>query len=196
MPFAHPLEDVPSGAVTELLRAWQRGEHGAQDRLLPVVYAELRRQAESYLRRERSNHTLVATAVVHEAYLRLVGQHVPLQNRAQFFGLMAQMMRRVLIDHARARAAGKRPRPELQLALDSADLGVAPPAFELLELDRALTELAAIDPRKARLVELRYFGGFTASETADLLEVSLTTFKRDWNVARAWLFRYLTRSPS
>lgn len=186
--------EAPPGAVTQLLRAWSTGDADARDRLLPMVYRELRRQAAAYLRRERPDHTLAATALVHEAYLRLVGQDAPFANRAHFFALAASMMRRVLVDHARARAAAKRPRPELQVAIDDAMPAEEPRAVELLGLDRALTELAAFDPRQARLVELRYFGGLTATETAEVMEVSTTTVKREWNLARAWLYRRLTRS--
>lgn len=186
--------EAPPGAVTQLLRAWSAGDADARDRLLPIVYAELRRQAAAYLRRERPDHTLAATALVHEAYLRLVGQEAPFANRAHFFALAASMMRRVLVDHARARAAAKRPRPELQVTIDDAMPAEEPRALELLGLDRALVELAAFDPRQARLVELRYFGGLTATETAAVMEVSPTTVKREWNLARAWLYRRLTRS--
>lgn len=183
----------PPGAVTDLLKAWSRGDAGARDRLLPLIYGELRRQAAAYLRRERHNHTLAPTGVVHEAYLRLVGQRVPNQNRSQFFALAASMMRRVLVDHARARAAAKRPRPELQVALEGTMLSVEPRTVELLSLEKALSELAAFDGRQARLVELRYFGGLTEPEIAEALGVSTTTVKREWRVAKAWLYDYLTR---
>jgi RNA polymerase sigma factor (TIGR02999 family) len=179
--------------VTELLRGWSRGDPGALDQLLPIVYRELRRRAASYLRRERKNHTLVATALVHEAYLRLVDQRADYQNRSHFFAVAASMMRRVLVDHARARAAAKRPRPELQISLDGATPAVEPQAFELLGLDLALDQLAALDARQAQIVELRYFGGLTAEETAEVVGVSLTTIKREWSLAKAWLYRHLTR---
>lgn len=181
-------------AVTELLRAWSRGDPDAGDQLVPLVYRELRRLAASQLRRERHNHTLAATGLVHEAFLRLVGQDADYENRAPFLALAARMMRRVLVDHARARAAAKRPRPELQITLEGAMPSVEPRAFELLSLDQALIELAALDARQARLVELRYFGGLTAAETAEVLEVSPTTVKREWNLAKAWLYRYLSRA--
>ena len=184
----------PPGAVTRLLRAWSGGDPDARDELLPLVYRELRRQAARFLRRERQNHTLVATALVHEAFLRLDGQATDYANRVQFFALAARMMRRVLVDHARARAAAKRPRSELQVLLDDGSLSVEPRPFELLVLDRGLEELAALDPRQARLVELRYFGGLTAAETAEVMGISPTTIKREWTLARAWLHRYLTRS--
>ncbi len=183
--------DAPPGAVTKLLRAWNDGDPDAREQLLPLVYRELRRQAASYLRRERRDHTLPATALVHEAYLRLVGQEASYANRAHFLALAASMMRRVLVDHARARAAAKRPRPDLLIALDEASPAVEPRPVELLSLDRALTELAAVDERQARLVELRYFVGLTAEETAEVMDISLTTVKREWSLARAWLYRHL-----
>jgi len=179
------------GPVTELLRGWSRGDPRALEELVPLVYRELRQMAAAYLRRERKNHSLAPTALVHEAYLRLVGQKAGYQNRAHFFGVAASMMRRVLVDHARARAAAKRPRPELQITLDPAIASTEPEAFEILSLDEALSELAAIDARRARLVELRYFGGLTAEEAAAVLGLSLTTVKRDWSLAKAWLYRRL-----
>jgi RNA polymerase sigma factor (TIGR02999 family) len=182
------------GAITMLLRDWSCGDPEARDRLLPLVYRELRRQAARFLRRERHNHTLVATALVHEAYLRLDGQETDYASRVQFFALAARMMRRVLVDHARARSAAKRPRSELQVLLEEGGLSIEPRPFELLVLDRGLEELAAFDPRQARLVELRYFGGLTAAETAQVMGLSPTTIKREWNLAKAWLHRYLTRS--
>lgn len=195
MGSGHRTDHVPQGTVTALLDAWRRGDTGAQDRLLTLVYAELRRQAEWCLRGERRDNTLVATALVHEAYLRLVGQRAPMQNRSQFFALAARIMRRVLVDHARARRAGKRVRPECQIAL-GAEPGTTIPPGELLGLDHALSELAAFDARKAHIVELRYFGGLTTDEAASLLGISVTTLKREWSVAKAWLFRYLTEPPS
>jgi RNA polymerase sigma factor (TIGR02999 family) len=180
-------------AVTELLNAWCDGDARAGEELLPVVYRELRRQAVLHLRRERRNHTLSATGLVHEAYLRLVAQHGGYDNRSQFYALAAQMMRRVLVDHARARAASKRPRPELQVPIEDAALSVEPRVFELLTLDRALNELAVLDSRQARLVELRYFGGLTSEETAQVLGVSPATIKREWTLAKAWLHRHLAK---
>lgn len=185
---------VPPGAITTLLRQWRNGEPGASEQLLPLIYRELRRQAASYLSRERADHTLPATALVHEVYVRLVGQNVEYADRNHFFALAASMMRRVLVDHARARAAAKRSRPELCVEVEQAVDTDEPRIVEILALDRALTELAAIDARQARLVELRYFVGLTAEETADVLEVSPATVKRDWNLARAWLYRHLTAS--
>jgi RNA polymerase sigma factor (TIGR02999 family) len=182
------------GSITELLQQCARGAPGAQDQLFRLVYRELRRLAASHLRRERPDHSLVATAVVHEMYLRLVGQKANYENRSHFFGVAASMMRRVLVDHARARAAAKRPRPELQVTLDGTTPSHSPQAFELLSVNEALDSLAGVDARQARIVELRYFGGLTAEETADVLKISLATVNREWKLARAWLFHQLTRA--
>ena len=179
--------------ASDLLHAWGEGDTRARDDLLPLVYSELRAQAARYLRRERRNHTLQPTALVHEAYLRLIGQtRVSWQNRAHFFGLAAEMMRRILVDHARKHQAAKRSCAEMRVAWDDRVGATQPLDCELLLLDQALTELAARDPRQAQVVELRYFGGLSEHETAELLAVSRTTVTRDWNVARAWLFRRMT----
>ena len=180
-------------SVTGLLQAWGRGDLEARDALLAIVHRELRRQAAGYLRRERRDHTLQPTALVHEAYLRLVGQaHVPWQNRAQFYGLAAQMMRRILVDHARRHRAAKRPGAGLQVALDEDMQRVAPRSCELLDLDQALAELTAIDPRQGQIVEMRYFGGLSEKAVADALDVSRQTITRDWQMAKAWLRRRLS----
>jgi len=182
-------------SVTGLLQAWGRGDVEARDALFPLVHRELRRQAAGYLRRERRDHTLQPTALVHEAYLRLVGQaHVPWQNRAQFYGLAAQMMRRILVDHARRHHAAKRPSAALQVALDDGMQRAEPQSCELLDLDRALTDLMAIDPRQGQIVEMRYFGGLSEQEVADVLAVSRQTVTRDWQLAKAWLRRRLMQS--
>jgi len=185
------MSEALRGSVTELLRQWGQGDRAAFDELVPLVYRELRRQAAAYLRRERRNHTLAATALVHEAFIRLVDQRAEFRNRGQFFAVAANMMRRVLVDHARARAAAKRPRPELQITLDPTLAAAPSEVLEILGLDEALTQLAAIDARQAQLVELRYFGGLTAEEAAEVLGLSLSTVKRDWNLAKAWLYRHL-----
>lgn len=184
----------PAGPVSDLLHAWGEGNTQARDDLLPLVYAELRAQAARYLRRERRDHTLQPTALVHEAYLRLIGQsRVSWHNRAHFFGMAAQMMRRILVDHARKHQAAKRPGAAMRVAWDDR-VGATPPVdCELLLLDQSLTELAALDQRQATVIELRYFGGLSEDEAADVLQVSRATVTRDWNVARAWLFRRMTQ---
>jgi RNA polymerase sigma factor (TIGR02999 family) len=182
-------------SVTGLLQAWGGGDLDARDALFALVNRELRRQAAGYLRRERRDHTLQPTALVHEAYLRLVGQvHVPWHNRAQFFGLASQMMRRILVDHARRHRAAKRPGVALQVAFEDDLQRVEPRSCELLDLDRALTELMALDPRQAQIVELRYFGGLSEEAVAEMLAVSRQTITRDWQMAKAWLRRRLMPS--
>ena len=194
-PGGQPPSSPPPGGVTELLLAWGAGDRAALDALLPLVYAELRRQAARALRHESPEHTLQPTALVHEAYFRLVEQErVQWRNRAQFFGVAAQLIRRILIDHARARHAAKRD-GGVRLTLDHADAqsggGAADAAVDLLELHEALERLAALDPDQGRLVELRYFAGLSIEETAEVLGVSPATVKREWAVARAWLRREL-----
>jgi len=180
-------------AVTDLLRAWGAGETGASEELVPLVYAELRRQARRVLRREGEGHTLQATALVHEAWLRLDGQHdARWESRAQFLAVAAQTMRRVLVDHARARRALKRGGGVTQVTLGEADrAATTTDDVDVLALDDALDRLATIDPRKARLVELRYFAGLSMPEAAAALGVSLATVGREWAVARMWLRREL-----
>lgn len=181
--------EKPSGQeVTALLREWSAGDRGALERLIPLVYGELRRLAASHLRSERGNHTLQPTALVHEAYLRIVGQRsVSWANRAHFFGIAAQMMRRVLVDHARKRQAAKRSPGTLCVDLGEAGVEEGSPAPELLALDRALTELEKLDPRQARVVELRFFAGLSVEETAEVAGISPATVKREWRTARAFL---------
>jgi RNA polymerase sigma factor (TIGR02999 family) len=181
-------------AVTDLLRAWGAGEAGASEELVPLVYAELRRQARRVLRREGEGHTLQATALVHEAWLRLDGQHdARWESRAQFFAVAATTMRRVLVDHARARSALKRGRGGgTQVTLAEAGAAAATPEdVDVLAVDDALARLATMDPRKARLVELRYFAGLTMPEAAAALGVSPATVGREWAIARMWLRREL-----
>ena len=190
-PTASPAAD----GVTGLLLAWGAGDGTALEALLPVVYAELRSQADRALRREAVGHTLQPTALVHEAYLRLVDQsRVPWQNRAQFFGIAARCMRRVLVDHARARGAAKRGGADVRAALDEEGVAAATdePAPMVVAVHEALERLAVLDPEQARLVELRYFGGLTIEETAEALAISPATVKREWAVARAWLRRELS----
>ena len=168
----------------------------AREDLVPLVYAELRRRANAYLRRERQDHTLQPTALVHEAYVKLVGQdRVAWQNRGHFFGIAAEIMRRILVDHARAHQAAKRPGAGLKVSLDDNAGSVPPPDCDMLLLDQALTELAALDPRRAQIVELRYFGGLSEQEAADALSLSRATVTRQWQLARAWLYRRMTLGP-
>jgi RNA polymerase sigma factor (TIGR02999 family) len=181
------------GNVTELLRAWSAGDAGARDRLMPLVYQDLRRRAAAYLRRERPGQTLDPTALVHEAYLRLVDQRRAVwQNRSQFFGVAAEMMRRILVDRARAHRTAKRSGQWARVTLDPA-LAVTPPVdIDVLDLDKALTRLAELDARKSRIAELRFFGGLSLEETGEVLGISLATVERDWQLTRAWLFRELS----
>jgi RNA polymerase sigma factor (TIGR02999 family) len=185
-------------SISTLLQAWGEGDAQARDTLLPLVYRELREQAASYLRRERRDHTLQPTALIHEAYLRLEGQkRVSWQNRAHFFGLAAQMMRRILVDHARRHQAAKRPDAALKVAWDEQHgAALQPRDCELLLLDQALSELTARDPRQGQIVELRYFGGLSEAEVADMLSVSRSTVTREWNSAKAWLFRRMTHGSA
>jgi RNA polymerase sigma-70 factor, ECF subfamily len=184
-------------SITELLRAWSDGDPGARDRLVPLVYDELRRRAAAYLRREGRDHTLQPTALVHEVYLRLVDQRrTAWRNRSQFYGVAAEMMRRILVDRARAHRTAKRSGRWSRVTLDS-DVAITPAVdIEVLDLDEALNRLAAMDPRKSRIAELRFFGGLSLQETGEVLGVSVATVERDWQVARAWLFDALTRGPS
>jgi RNA polymerase sigma factor (TIGR02999 family) len=190
-----PAPGSPSD-VTALLLAWRGGDQSVGERLLPAIYAELHRQAERAMRREASEHTLQPTALVHEAYLRLVDQsRVEWRNRAHFFGVAAQLMRRILVDHARARLAAKRGGDVQRMTLSDADAPAdADEGVDVLALHEALESLTKLDPRQARLVELRYFTGLTIEETAEALELSPATVKREWMVARAWLRRELTRA--
>jgi RNA polymerase sigma factor (TIGR02999 family) len=182
-----------SSPASDLLRAWGRGDLRARDDLVPLVYRQLRRQAAAYLRRERLDHTLQPTALVHEAYLRLAGQdRVAWQNRAHFFGIAAHMMRRILVDHARERQAAKRPGAGLRVALDDWVGATLPVDCEVLLLDHALHELMRVDARQAQIVELRYFGGMSEQEVGQVLSVSRATVTREWQTARAWLYRRMT----
>lgn len=175
--------------VTQLLIELSQGNRVKVDLLLPLIYDELRSLATNYLRRERADHTLQATALVHEAYLRLIDQtRVSWQNRAHFFGVAAQLMRRLLVDYARRHNAEKRGADFQKITLDENIEKAVERSEEILALDRALAELAALDEQKARIVELRYFGGLTVEETAEVLGVTPITIKRHWRMARAWLY--------
>ena len=185
-----PVPGPPPGEITSLLRAWGAGDPAARDRLMPVVYEELRRRAARFLRRERPGHTLHSGELVHETYLRLLRQNAAWQNRDQFFGVASSMMRRILVDHARARGARKRGGP-LRVTLDERHAVAAPAEPDLLDLDAALSELAAFDERQARLVELRYFTGLGIEDAARVLGVSVATANREWAIAKAWLYKRL-----
>ena len=179
-------------AVTGLLRAWSEGDPTALDALIPLVEAELHRLARAYMARERRDHTLQATALVNETFLRLTGAElVQWKDRAHFLGIAARLMRRVLIDHARRRAFEKRGGGLQQVDIDDAQLAVSPSDVDVLALDRVLESLSVVDARKAQVVEMRYFGGMTIQETADALNVSVDTVKRDWQMAKLWLLRAL-----
>ena len=181
--------------VTNLLRAWRAGDAGAGEQLLPIVYAELHRRAAAAMRREDAGHTLQPTALVHEAYMRLVDQRQgDWQNRSQFYGIAARMMRRVLIDHAREHLAAKRGGGAQQVTLSGIEAAGSDDAVEVLALHDALEKLAALDERQAKVVELRYFGGLSVEEAAEALDISPATVKREWATARAWLKRELAGS--
>jgi len=187
------LEGLP-GEITLLLADLQAGNRSAESRLMPLVYNELRRVAGRYMRGERPDHTLQPTALVHEAYLRLLGQHdVAWQNRSHFYAVAARLMRNILVDHARARQAHKRGGQERKVTFDEALEFAGRETTDLLALDEVLTRLAQRDPRQARIVELRFFGGLSEKEVAEVLGVSVRTIKRDWAVARAWLYREISQ---
>jgi RNA polymerase sigma-70 factor (ECF subfamily) len=185
------MADSTAG-VTALLHAWTGGDLTARDRVMSVVYRDLRRRAAAYLRRDRGNDTLQPTALVHEAYLRLVDQRrVVWQNRAQFFGVAAQMMRRILVDRARARKMAKRSGQWARVSVDDAARAAPPVNVDVLDLDAALSRLAAFDARKSQLAELRFFAGLSLEEAGEALGISLATAERDWQAARAWLSKEL-----
>ena len=184
----------PSGDdITQLLRAWGDGNQAALDRLMPLVYAQLRQAAHRYMARERRGHTLQTTALVNEVYVRLAkAREMRWQDRVHFFALSAQMMRRILTDHARARQYAKRGGGAQVVSLDEAPEVSPKPRADLVALDDALKRLAAVDERKSRVVELRYFGGLSVEETGEVLKVSPETVMRDWKLAKAWLLRELS----
>ncbi len=190
MEDASPRTNRP---VTALLARWRAGDGEALESLIPLVYNELRSLAQHYLRRERSNHTLQSTALVHEAYVRLAGTDPPaLQNRSHFFGVAARLMREILVDHARAQRTAKRGGDACTLALDEALNVAGRTDVDVLMLDEALKELARLDERQSRIVELRFFTGLSIDETADVMDVSAATVSREWTTARAWLHRELS----
>jgi RNA polymerase sigma factor (TIGR02999 family) len=187
--------DTPEEDITTLLVRWGHGDQQALDALTPLVYQELRRLANARLRRERQDHTLEGTALVHEAYLRLVDQkQVQWRSRNQFYALAAELIRRILVDHARARVAAKRGGGGMKLSLDEAVAPAQEREQDLVSLDDALNALGQADPQQSRIVELRYFAGLTIEETADVLGLSPATIKRDWVIAKAFLKREMMRN--
>jgi len=190
------LQQDSSHPVTELLVRWREGDRQALDALMPLVYTELRRLAHYYLQRERSDHTLQSTALVHEAYMRLAGQNPPQwQNRAHFFGIAAHVMRQILVEYARAHGAAKRGGASVcKLTLDEALEVQQKIDVDVIALDGALDRLSQMDPQQARIVELRFFAGLTIEDTSEVMGVSPATVKRDWTSARAWLHREIARS--
>ena len=184
---------MQSEGITQLLVDWGKGDQAALEKLMPLVYDELRRLASNYLRRERATHTLQPTALVNEAYLKLVDQRdAKWQNRAHFFGISAQLMRRILVDHARQHQAAKRGGSNQQrLSITSAERFAKQPEVDLLALNEALEELTQMDPQQAQIVELKFFGGLSINETAEVLGIGHATVERDWKMARAWLRRQL-----
>jgi RNA polymerase sigma factor (TIGR02999 family) len=186
------LESIQPLAVTTLLQAWSDGDETALQQLVPLVEADLRQIARGYMRRERAGHTLQATALVNEAFLRLTdARSVRWQDRAHFLGIAARLMRQVLVDHARSRGYRKRGGGVQRVTLDETPVGTSGPAVDVIALDRALDLFARTDARKSRVVELRFFGGLSTQETAEVLHVSVDTVKRDWRVAKLWLLREL-----
>ncbi len=184
----------PQG-ITQLLERWSQGDEKALDQLMPLVYDELHRLAGAYLRRERGEHTLQPTALVNEAYLKLVRQrNIRWQNRAQFFGVAAQLMRHILVDHARSHYADKRGGDRINVSLKNIGAYGEQPEADVLALHDVLNRLAEIDPDQSRIVELRFFGGLTIEETAEVMHVSHSTVEREWKIAKAWLKRELTKS--
>jgi RNA polymerase sigma factor (TIGR02999 family) len=189
-------EPAPSQPVTNLLLDWRRGDRGALDRLLPLVYSELRQVARARLRQEAPGHTIQATALVHEAYVRLVDlDRMSLSDRTHFFAVAARLMRQILVDHARRKRSDKRGGGQTLLTLDGISASAPERPVDVLDLDRALDELTTFDERLARVVELRFFVGMTLEETAEALDVSHATVERDWATAKAWLYRRLSSDP-
>lgn len=191
------MQRGPSSPVTELLVRWRGGDREALDALLPLVYGELRRIARHYLQKERPGHTLQSTALVNEAYVRMVAQDFPQwQNRAHFFAVAAQLMRQILVDYARSHRASKRGGDVYKVALDEAEERPQSADVDIIALDDALKTLAGLDAQQSRVVELKFFGGLSIDDTAEVLGISASTVKRDWITARAWLYRELDRSDA
>ncbi len=183
-----------SSEVTKYLQAWNQGDEAALEKLMPIVYNELRKLARSYMRRERSGHTLQATALVHEAFLRLIDQNaVTWQNRAHFFGIAAQMMKRILVNHEVSRRAAKRSGGAEKVTLEQAKGIESQQDLDIIQLNEALQELESMDSRQCRIVELRFFSGLTLEETAEVMNLSLATVKRDWSTAKLWLRQRISK---
>lgn len=183
-----------AGSITRLLLNWREGDKTALDRLVPLVYREMRRLAGYYMRRQRADHTLQTSALINEAYLRLIDhKNMRWENRAHFYAVAAQAMRRILVDHARSRGYQKRGGGALKVSFDEAAIGAEERAAELIALDDALKDLAAMDPRKSQIVELRYFGGLSVDETAEVIGVSAVTIMREWRSAKGWLLRAISK---
>ena len=190
------MPQVQPKQITELLVKWKEGDQQAVHALLPLVYEELRRLAHQYLRKERPGHTLQSTALVHEAYLRLEKQgEVKFENRAHFMAICAQLMRQILVEYARRRGAAKRD-GGYKLSLDDVVVSAKSRDLDLVALDDALTQLSKLDPQQGRIVELRFFGGLSIEETAEVLGISSATVKRDWATARVWLLHEMSKNPS
>ena len=187
------MAKASSKDITQLLRAWGRGDEGALETLIPLIYKDLRQRAHRFMGRERRGNSLQATALIHETYLRLLGSPVAWESRNHFFAIAARLMRRILVDRARARRSLKRGGEGRPVSLDDEHLVVGLPHRDLVSLDDALSALAVVDPRKSRVVELRFFGGLSVEETAEVLKVSPQTVLRDWKLAKVWLFREMSR---
>lgn len=187
------MDDRDRQHISQLLLDWSEGSHAALERVTPLVYDELHRLAHHYMNRERAGHTLQTSALVNEAFLRIVDQRdVKWNNRAHFFAIAAQMMRRILVDYARSHLYAKRGAGAIHVSLDHAGLVASEPTAEVTALDEALTKLESIDPQQARVVELRFFGGLTIKETAEVMRISVDMVKREWSTAKAWLYREMT----
>lgn len=189
------MNDHAQLPITQMLLDWSGGDKAALERMMPLVYGELHRVAHQYMKRERPGHALQTSALVNEAYLRLVNQNgVNWQNRAHFFAIAAQMMRRILVDYARGKRYAKRGAGAIHVSLTAADMTSNEPAAEITALNEALTRLEDLDSRQARVVELRFFGGLTIKETAEAMGISVDMVKREWSTAKAWLYREMTSS--
>ena len=187
------MNESERSQITQMLVDWSSGDQAALDRLTPLVHGELHRLAHHYMNRERGGHTLQTSALVNEAFLRLVDQRsVKWNNRAHFFAIAAQMMRRILVDYARSHLYAKRGGGAIHVSLDHAELVSNQPSADVTALDEALTKLESLDPQQARVVELRFFGGLTIKETSEVMKISVDMVKREWSTARAWLYREMT----